>query len=189
MKAKKMLACILLVCVVSGCASIKGATVKERQDYVKNMRDATLSALFESKPFAKEQIKNAAGYGVFSDIGTNVFLLSTGSGFGVVRRTNDKKDFYMKMASVGFGMGLGIKDYRAIIIFRDQDDLDTFLEEGWEFKGQADLAAKSGEKGLAGSAAVIADMDIVTYQITEAGIAVQATLQGTKYWKDRDLNN
>jgi hypothetical protein len=26
------------------------------------------------------------------------------------------------------------------------------------------------------------------YQITKNGLALQATLQGTKYWKDRDLN-
>jgi hypothetical protein len=26
------------------------------------------------------------------------------------------------------------------------------------------------------------------YQFTEAGIALQATLAGTKYWKDKDLN-
>ena len=26
------------------------------------------------------------------------------------------------------------------------------------------------------------------YQMTEAGLALQATLQGTKYWKDDELN-
>ena len=27
------------------------------------------------------------------------------------------------------------------------------------------------------------------YQLTKNGLALQATLQGTKYWKDRDLND
>jgi hypothetical protein len=31
-------------------------------------------------------------------------------------------------------------------------------------------------------------MDIITYQLTESGAALQATLQGTKYWKHKDLN-
>jgi hypothetical protein len=26
------------------------------------------------------------------------------------------------------------------------------------------------------------------YQFTENGVALQATIQGTKYWKDKDLN-
>ncbi|HJO55413.1 MAG TPA: hypothetical protein QF423_01935 [Candidatus Scalindua sp.] len=43
-------------------------------------------------------------------------------------------------------------------------------------------------KGAAHSAAQSTDMDIITYQLTEAGAALQATLQGTKYWKHKDLN-
>jgi hypothetical protein len=26
------------------------------------------------------------------------------------------------------------------------------------------------------------------YELTESGLALQATIQGTKYWKDKDLN-
>jgi len=32
------------------------------------------------------------------------------------------------------------------------------------------------------------DMDIITYQLTENGAPLKATLQGTKYWKHKDLN-
>ena len=30
--------------------------------------------------------------------------------------------------------------------------------------------------------------DVKVYQLTETGLALQATLQGTKYWRDGDLN-
>jgi hypothetical protein len=30
--------------------------------------------------------------------------------------------------------------------------------------------------------------DIIIYQLTEAGVALQATIAGTKYWKDKELN-
>jgi hypothetical protein len=30
--------------------------------------------------------------------------------------------------------------------------------------------------------------NITVYQLTESGIALQATLKGTKYWTDDDLN-
>ncbi len=30
--------------------------------------------------------------------------------------------------------------------------------------------------------------DVTVYQMTEKGLALQVTLQGTKYWQDDDLN-
>jgi hypothetical protein len=30
--------------------------------------------------------------------------------------------------------------------------------------------------------------DITIYQMTESGLALQATVNGTKYWKDDELN-
>ncbi|MGK0501004.1 MAG: hypothetical protein ACJAYG_002658, partial [Oceanicoccus sp.] len=30
--------------------------------------------------------------------------------------------------------------------------------------------------------------DITVYQLTENGLALQAMVKGTKYWKDKDLN-
>ena len=106
----------------------------------------------------------------------------------MITDNEDKKPIYMKMRTLGGGIGLGLKDFRAVIIFRNREDLEEFVEKGWEFGGEADAAFKSGEKGDAYSAAQSVDLDIITYQLTEAGAAIQATLQGTKYWKDKDLN-
>ena len=180
---------ILLAAVLfAGCASIKGNTVAEQRQYVLDMRDEALARLYDEQPVAKEQIKGAAGYGVFSNINTNIFLLSTGSGYGVVTDNGSGKPTYMKMMTLGGGLGLGLKDFRAVIIFRKREDMERFVEKGWEFGGQADAAFKSGDKGAAFSAAQTVDFDIITYQLTENGAALQATLQGTKYWKHKDLN-
>ena len=92
------------------------------------------------------------------------------------------------MAQVGAGLGLGIKDIRIVFIFKNKKVMNEFTEKGWEFGGQADAAAKSGEKGTAVGGEVYIEQDIMIYQITEAGVALQATVAGTKYWKDKDLN-
>ncbi len=184
----RRLVILLALVVFAGCATIKGNTIAEQREYVFGMKDDTLARLYKEVPIAKEQIKNAAGYGVFSNINTNLFLLSSGSGYGVVTDNKGKNPIFMKMRTLGAGIGLGVKDFRAVIIFRKQEDMDTFVEKGWEFAGQADAAFKSGEKGSAYSVAQSADLDIITYQLTEAGAAIQATLQGTKYWKHKDLN-
>ena len=154
-----------------------------------DMKDEVIARLYEETPVAKEQIKKAAGYGVFSNINTNLFLLSSGSGYGVVTDNENKKPVYMKMRPLGAGLGVGVKVFRAVIIFRNREDLEKFVEKGWEFGGHADAAFKSGEKGDACSEAQSVDLDIITYQLTEAGAAIQATLQGTKYWKHKDLND
>ena len=50
-----------------------------------------------------------------------------------------------------------------------------------------DAAAKASDKGAAvGGEAVLGGITI--YQLTKSGLALQATVKGTKYWKDDDLN-
>ena len=69
--------------------------------------------------------------------------------------------------------------------------MHRFMEEGWEFGGEADAAAKSGDTGLAESQAQGADAGargLSIYQLTETGVALSATVSGTKYWKDSELN-
>jgi hypothetical protein len=48
--------------------------------------------------------------------------------------------------------------------------------------GQADAAAKAGDKGGAYSGAVEVAPGVWVYQITKNGLALQLTLQGTKYY-------
>jgi lipid-binding SYLF domain-containing protein len=157
---------------------------------VRKMRDSVLAELYQLHPDAKDRLKHAVGYAVFSNVGVNLVFASFAGGHGIVVRNGlfSNSETFMKMGSAGLGFGLGIKDFRAVFIFFDKAKLDDFIEKGWDFGGQADAAAKSDDKGaaLAGAATVVPGVDI--YQITKNGLALQATLQGTKYWRDGDLN-
>jgi lipid-binding SYLF domain-containing protein len=185
-------AVVLLLLAITGflvsCATPKGVTKQEQRDHVLKMKDETLAKLYAQKPETKGMIKKAAGYGVFSNIGTYIFLLAGGSGYGVVVDNSTGQKTYMKMRSVGVGVGMGVKDFRAVFIFKNKEVLNEFVEKGWEFGGQADAAAKSGDKGGAASGEAYIETDIIIYELTEAGVALQATVAGTKFWKDKDLN-
>ncbi|MDH4011110.1 MAG: hypothetical protein OEU55_10375, partial [Desulfobacterales bacterium] len=133
------------------------------------------------------QIKKASGYAVFSDANINIIFASFGGGHGVVKNNKTGKHTYMKMGEVGIGLGLGIKDFRAIFIFHDHNTMNKFIESGWEFGGHADAAAKASDKGAAVGGEILLD-NITIYQLTESGLALQATIKGTKYWKDDVLN-
>ena len=160
---------------------------KDRKD-IKETRTEILKRLYKENPAAKKKIARSVGYATFSNVGVNVIFLSAGGGSGVVHNNDTGKDTYMKMASGGFGIGLGVKDFRAVFIFYTDQALENFVEKGWDFSGQADAAAKSGKKGAEGSVASTIVNGVEVYQMTENGLALQATLQGTKYWKNDDLN-
>ena len=186
--ARACLACFLIAGVTAGCMGPKGDTLAEKRQAAQQMRVDTLNALYEVEPAAREVIGSAVGYATFSNIGINLFLLSTASGWGVVHNQSTGQDTYMKMYSAGIGIGLGVKDFRGVFVFTKADALDNFVEKGWQAGAQVDAAAKAGEKGGAYAGAVDVAPGIKLYQITENGLALQATIQGTKYWKDDELS-
>ena len=161
---------------------------KERQEILK-MRQETLASLYTQMPVAETEISNALGYAVFSNTGINVLVVSTANGAGVAHNKNTGEDIFMKMFSAGGGVGMGVKSFHGIFIFTTQEAFDLFVSEGWQAGAQADAAAKSDEEGEAIATAIDVGPGIKLYQITDKGIALQATIQGTKYWKDKDLND
>jgi lipid-binding SYLF domain-containing protein len=94
----------------------------------------------------------------------------------------------MKMISAGAGLGVGVKDYRVIFVFSNDEPLTQFLDSGWSDSAQTVVAAKASKMGTAYSLAVEVAPGVWVYQITKNGLALQLTLQGTKCCKDDDLN-
>ena len=182
----RMLMPLFVALTIGACAS--GDTPAQKRASIQKMRADTLAKLYKLEPGAKARIQKAAGYAVFSNIGVNVILLSAGGGWGVARDNKTGKNTYMKMGSAGIGIGLGVKDFRGIFVFTGKKYMDWFVNKGWDASAQADAAAKAGEKGGAWAGAVDVAPGIKLYQLTEHGLALQATIQGTKYWKDSELN-
>lgn len=119
-------------------------TPADKRKEIQKMRSETLSDLYRYQPQAKDEIKNSAGYAVFSNFGMNLLLLSTARGGGVAHDKASGKDTYMKMFSAGGGIGMGVKDFRGIFIFQTKSALDNFINSGWTAGGQADLILVDG---------------------------------------------
>ncbi|MDA1001401.1 MAG: YSC84-related protein [bacterium] len=187
-KCLRISACMLALFLLAGCFGPSGYSESEKRKSVQAMRVETLNKLYKIHPDAQGAVKRSVGYGVFTNVGLNLFLVSGAGGWGIVRDNRTGKDTYMNMASAGVGIGLGVKDFRGVFVFTSRSALERFVNHGWSAQGQADAAAKAGEKGgaLAGAIEVAPGMKLD--QITENGLAIQATIQGTKFWKDSDLN-
>lgn len=185
---RTLLSLALIGAPLSAMALFGDKDPAEERKELQEARTAALNKLFAEKPAAKKEIQNARGYAVFSNIGLNLGLISSQRGGGILRDHRDGEDTYFKMFSAGGGYGLGVKDFAAIFIFMTDEALNQFETEGWDFSAQADANLESETEGDGVETAVTAMPGTKMYQITDAGVALQATLQGTKFWPDEDLN-
>ncbi len=187
MRIRKIATVLAMVLVTVNLASAKDSPDKKR-DKTRKMAAKTLKELYKLKPAAQGAIQKSAGYAVFDNFGTNLFVLSTARGSGIAVDNSSKQETFMKMISAGAGLGVGVKDYSVIFVFENDKAYNDFLSSGWSGSAQADAAAKAGDKGGAYSGAEEVAPGVWVYQITKNGLALQLTLQGTKYYKDDDLN-
>ena len=59
-------------------------------------------------------------------------------------------------------------------------EADAAFGKKTDAEGKEQVGATEGTVGL--------NEDVTVYQMTKKGLALQVTLQGTKYWKDDDLD-
>ena len=126
---------ILLVLIAAALAfsapaalfSPKGDTVEQKRAQARKDRDEILAKLYAAQPSTKEKIKNAAGYATFNNKNLNLFLLSSGRGYGIITEKGGKETF-MSMGSLGGGVGAGIKDLSVVFIFKNADTMKQFIE-------------------------------------------------------------
>ena len=187
MKPRMIVQFLAVVLVATVALSAKDSPDQKREK-TRKMAAQTLQDLYKLQPTAQAGIEKAAGYAVFNNMGTNLLLLSTARGAGVAVDAKSKQETFMKMISAGAGLGIGVKDYRVIFVFENEKALGQFMDSGWAADAQSDAAAKTKTSGAAFSGAVQAAPGVWVYQITKKGLALQLTLQGTKYSKDDDLN-
>ena len=163
-------------------------TPDQQREKIRKMAATTLTDLYKLQPSAQGAIEKSAGYAVFNNLNTNLLLISTAKGAGIAVNPKTGRDTFMKMFSAGAGLGMGVKDYRVVFVFETEPALAKFMESGWAADTSADAAAKAGESGGALTGAAQVAPGVWVYQITKNGLALQLTLQGTKYSKDGELN-
>lgn len=190
---KRMYLCLAAVLIgLAGCGPHNGhdgMTVSEEQNAIDTMAQTALEDLYQRQPSARQEVQNAAGVAVFSNASAMVVFVGGGGGYGVVTNNATGNRTYMKMAQADVGLGIGAKDYRQILIFKDPDTLNTFVTSGWNFGGKAGAAAKASESGGAVSEEGELKEAITVYTLTKTGLVAEASLTGYKYWVDTDLNN
>ncbi len=187
MYSMRLFTSFALSVALAACASMGSGSTTEKQQKILTMKSEVLTQLFSSKPDTRSQIESAPGYAVFSNANINLFVLAAGTGYGVVKNMRTGRHTYMNMGEAGVGLGLGVKDYRIVMVFHTADAMDHFINSGWTFGGNADAAAKASNKGASIEGEAYYG-DVTVYTFTKSGLALQATIKGTRFWKDKELN-
>src|SRR5688572_25433967 len=160
---------------------------QERKEFQK-IETNTLAKLYSVQPSAKRVVEGAAGYAVFRNFGMKILVAGGGSGKGVAVDHKTGRRTYMRMGEIQAGVGIGVKKFQLVFVFDTPEKFDAFVNKGWEFGGQTTAAATTGDQGAALQGAVSVSPGVWIYQLTDKGLALEATVKGTKYWKDADLN-
>ena len=146
--------------------------------------EEALLTLFAENPKTRELYLRSYGWAVFDNLKL-AFGVSGGGGNGVAVAREIGEATYMKMGTVGVGIGIGIKKYQVVFFMQDSQTFDQFVDKGWQ--------ADAGAGAVAGKAGVEVMTDFVNglavYQLTDKGLMANADIAGTKYWKNKKLND
>jgi lipid-binding SYLF domain-containing protein len=168
---------------VGGAVSSENVKRNQARAEIDSNAQAALSRLFKASSAAKKQFEASAGYAVF-DTRKYSFLITTGKGPGVAVEKSSGKRTYMNMATGGLNIGGGVKFYQVIFLFPDQATLNAFVENGWS--AGTDVGAQSGDEGA--NLGLQLKNGVIVHNLSDKGLVLAASLTGTKYWKDGDLN-
>lgn len=189
MKAYRLIRALGLAALLLSAGSTFAASDKEAQRAeIRKSSQEVLTKLYKVQPSARKAVGSAVGYAVFSNFGMKLLIAGGGTGHGMVVDRVTKKETFMKMVEVQAGLGIGIKKFKLVFVFQNQQALNAFVNTGWEATAQTTAAAIDGEKGRSLQGAIAVSPGVWVYQMTDKGLALEATIKGTKYYKNDDLN-
>jgi lipid-binding SYLF domain-containing protein len=163
--------------------SWKSLKHEAKRQKIDEMADEALAELFTKSIKAKALYEKAYGWAAFDNLKL-AFGFSGGGGNGVAIDTSNDTRTYMKMGTVGFGLGLGGQKYQVIFLFQDRGTFLNFVENGWQ--ADAGARAAAGTSGVNAQTAFVNGLAV--YQMTDKGLMANVDIAGTKYWKNKKLN-
>ena len=160
-------------------------TVEETRAKLDAMAEETLNRLMTEQPDAQELFEASQGHAVFDTRKVTLLGFTGGAGRGVaISPQNDRTYMNMGTAGVGLAFGIGGFETQVVIFFEDEDGFERFAVNGYD--ATAEAGTMFGDEGEQAEMR-FADGRAV-FVLTKRGWRVSATVAGTRYWADSDLN-
>ena len=173
---------LLLAASLPAQAGIFGSADERRQKIDLTERH-TIERLVNEDAKAKRLFGRAVGYAVFT-LTKGSLLVTGGGGSGVAVDNASGERTYMHVGMGGIGLGLGGQASRLVLLFEDKITYDTFVRNGWHTSSSANAVV--GRVGA--NADTTFTNGFAIYQLTDAGLLLQADVSGTRFWQSKRLN-
>jgi hypothetical protein len=71
--------CVVAV-LAAACTGPRGASVEDRQSFVRKMRDRTLEDFYAANPEFRARLESSAGYAIFTNLNIHLLAISAADG-------------------------------------------------------------------------------------------------------------
>jgi lipid-binding SYLF domain-containing protein len=161
------------------------ATPEATRAKLDTMAEATLERLFTDQPGSRALFDQSAGYAVFDKREASFYVVA-GYGRGVAVNAKSGSRVYMKMATAGAGLSLGLGGFASqlVILFQNSDEFAQFVAQGLDATAEVGAMAGDDKDQLA----LRFNEGKAVFVLTSKGWKIAAKLTGSRYWPDDELN-
>ena len=177
--ASVMLAALL---VVSCSSTLKSMSVEEKRAHLAEAEQMALADLVEKKPDVQADLDRSIGHAVFSNRLAKVPFVGAGNGIGLVFDKKTGERTYLKVQRLDIGGGLGVREYRLVVVFFDEEPLKKLASGKLELTAGVEAGAGKSDVGV-GSEAVSGNRKekLVIYQLADTGVSATITVRLIRY--------
>ena len=187
---KKFFAALtILLCLLTATAfAASKDSAAEQRKQIDELSDKTLAKLYEKYPHARRVINECYAWATLSNSGVKVLFIGSSHGRGIACNNRTGEKVYLRMKELSAGLGLGAKEYNLIFLLNTRDAWENFIAGKTRFGASAEASADDGVSGGTIEGAEYVAPGVWLFQMTTKGLALEATLKGTKIYKDKKLN-
>lgn len=177
----------VLLCMVTA-STVFAASAAEQRAQIDELHEKTLQKLYAKYPHAQRVINECYAYATLSNSGVKVLFVGSSHGRGEAINNQTGEKVYLHMEELSAGLGLGAKEYDLIFLINTREAWDNFIIGETRFGASAEAAADDGVNGGVIEGAEYVAPGVWVFQMTTKGLALEATLKGTKIYADKKLN-
>ena len=176
-------AVMLAALLVASCSSThRSMSVEEKRDLLAEIEQKTLAELIEKRPETQAEMDRSVGHAVFSNRLAKIPIVGVGEGIGIVfdKKTGERTN--LKVQRLDVGAGLGVREYRLVVVFFEEEPLKKLAGGKLELTAGAEMGAGKGDVGL-GTEAVSGKRNekFIIYQLADTGVSATITVRLIRY--------
>jgi lipid-binding SYLF domain-containing protein len=183
MRVVRFAAVMLAAFLAGSCSSTyRSMSAQEKREFLVELEKETLAELVEDQPEAQADLDKAIGHAIFSNTAAKVPFVGAGDGIGVVVNKETGERSYLKVTRFDVGGGLGVRSYRLVIFFFEEEALKKLSGGKLEFGAGVEAGVKDQDIGTgAGGIAGSRKDGYVLYQLSDSGASVSLTVRMIRY--------